>query len=231
MIAFRDDQGSVRLVLVDKVLGESGVWEVVGPNGKKFQCFDLIDGTEAYSQLLLVRPALHGFRNEEDALLALRGPGRQGLFSQKAHEVKSTWYVTGLCRVLWPEGRDEVVRAQTHVATPPPGLLTARKESPSETGSERLEELYQRWEKGIESQLAEGKSWVRGDDDAVQALAGLVPDNLDYFRAKLAANMFVVGILEASPLHAQYQKRFGERAGLQAQQETWLGILEERGAQ
>lgn len=96
----------------------------------------------------------------------------------------------------------------------------------NETTPEEMEALYQEWDRVVESELERGKSWIWGDERLNKQLGEMVASRPGFFLEKLNENMFVVLILEQSPLYRANLQRLRTLRSIQARQAAWKEILE-----
>lgn len=88
---------------------------------------------------------------------------------------------------------------------------------------DKIEDLYDRWIKSINAEIAQNRSWVFGDKELTEELSKHLPDNLSFFEDKLKSEFYVVHIFENSAL--ALPQDYSSLKSLQERQRAWLDLI------
>ena len=128
VLAFSDAKGDTRMVLVMKVSYCTAKKKRVSEDRRELWEYVNLHGHD-YWQGLLVRPANKAYSSEEEAVKALSS-GHPVFSSGSVYEIDSRNYPRDACKVIWPQGRDAVVRtrfkAEWRIWPPIPAGSTGR---------------------------------------------------------------------------------------------------------
>lgn len=112
--------------------------------------------------------------------------------------------------------------SQVAAVPPTPGLSA---HAGGEKTAEELGALYDEWDQLLKSELGTASCWVWGDQRLNKQLGQVVVSRPAFFLERLRENMFVLLILQQSPLYERNREQLSGLTSLQARQAVWKDIL------